>query len=241
VGGQVSQGRRFASGQETAIHMNRLILQIVMLLIGLLLFGCISKSAIVEKNCKIKIQWIVDLQGDFDFRTKWSYPEGVYRNEFGQLSCDGLCPQETESMKDSTGKIYTDSLSRFYQVVDTTHQYHSIECEARGYEWSGTDFITATQTNQNHLMCFTQATAGTHSSLILEIIDDLCLPRIDVKSISTPGEKSYFCKSGCIKIDKDLMNKGILKAEFQFDFNNSDEPDRNMFWKGKIYTAIAKQ
>jgi hypothetical protein len=220
--------------------MSRLLKQILILLIGFLSFGFIANTMINGKSCKIKVHWIFDLKGDFDFRTKWSYPEGIYRNEFGQLSCDGFCPEGTESMKDSVGKIYTDSLSKFYQLVDTTHRYHSILCEARCYEWSGTDFIKAKQTNRNLITCTTLTNVGTHCSLILEITNDTCIPRIELNSISQPGLKTYYCKSGFIKIDKDLVKKGILKAEFNFDFNNSEEPDRQMFWKGKIYTTIEK-
>lgn len=220
--------------------MIRLIKYILILIIGFLSFGFITKSKINDKDCQIQIQWIVDLKGDFDFKTKWSYPEGVYRNEFGQLSCDGFCPEGTESMKDSVGKIYTDSLTKFYQLVDTTHMYHSILCEAWSYEIAGTDFITAKQVNKNQIICNTHKNAGTHCSLIIEITNDTCIPRIELNSISSPGLKTYFCKSGFIKIDKDLVTKGILKAEFNFDFNNSDEPDRKMFWKGKIYTTIEK-
>jgi hypothetical protein len=209
-------------------------------LIGLVIFGFVIYSRFTDKGEQIRIQWIDNLNGDFDFSTKWSYSEGVYRNKFGQLSCDGLCPEGTEPMKDIEGKIHTDSLTRFYQLVDTTHQFHSILCEAWCYEWDGTDFITAKQTNKNQIICTTQTNAGTHCSLIFEISNDTCIPRIELNSISSPVLKTYFCKSGFIKIDKDLVKKGILKAEFNFDFNNSNEPDRKIFWKGKIYTTIEK-
>jgi hypothetical protein len=127
--------------------MNRLMKYILVSLIGLVTFGFVIDSRFTDKSEQIKIQWIDNLDGDFDFRTKWSYSEGIYRNEFGQLSCDGFCPEGTESMKDSEGKIHPDSLTRFYQLVDTTHQFYSISCEAWCYEWGGTDFITAKQTN----------------------------------------------------------------------------------------------
>ena len=37
------------------------------------------------------------------------------------------------------------------------------------------------------------------------------------------------------------MIQGIIKAGFNFDFENTDEPRKKMFWKGKIYTLIEKQ
>ena len=218
--------------------MSKLIKYRLFLLIGLLLFGFAINSGCNDKDSQIKIQWVDNLKGDFDFKTKWSYPEGVYRNRFGQLSCDGFCPEGIESMIDMNGKINPDSSARFYQLVDTTHQFHSILCEAWCYEWAGTDFITAKQTNKNRIICSTQTNAGTHCSLIFEINNDTCIPRIELNSIAASGLKTYDCKGGFIKVDKDSWINGILKAEFNFVFNNTDEPDRKMFWKGKIYTLI---
>lgn len=100
--------------------MRNFINKILILLIGILSFGFIVDTKITDKDAEIKIQWVDDLKGDFSFRTKWSYPEGIYKNKFGQLSCDGFCPEGTESLKDNEGRIYTDSLTKFYQLVDTT-------------------------------------------------------------------------------------------------------------------------
>jgi hypothetical protein len=193
------------------------------------------------KSCPIRIQWVDTLQGDFSFTKNWNYPEGVYRNDFGQLDCDGMCPDEIEAMKDSNGKIYPASLKRFYKLLDTTHQFHSIACEAWCYEWAGTDFITSVKSDNNRIICTTQTTAATHCSLILEIINDTCIPRIELTSIAAPGLKIYAGKSGSITIDKTLWKKGIMKAEFNFDFNNTSEPGRKIFWKGKIHTLLVKE
>ena len=221
--------------------MSNWIKNLLILSVGFPSFGFAVDSGSNDKVSPITIQWIDNLKGDFSFRTKWSYSEEVYRNEYGQLSCDGLCPEGIESMKDDDGKIYPDSLTKFYQLVDTTHHFHSISCEAWCYEWGGTDFITAKQTDKNRIICSSQKSAGTHCSLIIEISGDACLPRIELRSISMPGLKTYYCKGGFIKIDKNSRAQGILKAEFDFDFNNTYEPDQKMFWKGKMYTLIEKQ
>ncbi|MFW5775011.1 MAG: hypothetical protein ACOCW2_01870, partial [Chitinivibrionales bacterium] len=78
-----------------------------------------------ENQGIIAIEWTNRLSGDFSFRRQWSYPEGVYRNRFGQLSCDGLCPDEAYALIDSTGKVNPDSIDRFYRIIDTAHQVHS--------------------------------------------------------------------------------------------------------------------
>ena len=169
---------------------------IIILLLVLLTFGFITKSTFSDKKNQIKIQWVEHLKGDFDFSTKWSYPEGIYRNAYGQLSCDGFCPEETESMIDSDGKINADSLIRFYQLVDTSHQFHSILCEAWCYEWAGTDFITVKRTTEDKIVCATQTNAGTHCSLVLEISHGNCTPSIALMSITSTGKTIYDCKGG---------------------------------------------
>lgn len=219
--------------------MNKILKRVLIIILGLSSFRFIISNC-NNSNKPLKIQWIENLKGDFDFKNQWSYTEGIYRNRHGQLDCDGLCPEGIKSMKDEQGKIYPDSLTRFYQLVDTTHQFHSILSEAECYEWAGTDFIKAKQTNKNEIVCYTQTNAATHSSLILEISNDFCAPRIELRSISEPDPKIYYCKGGYIKIDSNLYKQNILKAEFSFDFKNTDEVEKRMFWKGKIYTSIEK-
>ncbi len=187
---------------------------------------------------KIKINWSDKLNGDFSFTKDWGYPEGVYKNEFGQLSCDGLCPPEIDRMKDEKGKIYKDSLTAFYQLVDTTHIFHSIQSDAGIYQWDGTNFVTATRMSADTIVCFTHKNVATHSSLILTIIKDKCIPTIELNSTTPSGTKIYNCKGGQIEIDKSLYGKGILKANFEFVFDHKENPNKPMYWKGKIYATI---
>jgi hypothetical protein len=119
--------------------------------------GLISCGLTLYKNEKVKsgeidIRWAKNLTGDFSFMKNWDYPEGVYKNEFGQLSCDGVCPPEIDRMKDDNGKIYEDSLNAFYKLVDTTHQFHSINSDAWTYEWAGTNFATAKRINADTIV-----------------------------------------------------------------------------------------
>lgn len=209
----------------------------------ILTFGLISCGLTFDKKEKaesgeIQISWLDSLTGDFSFTKNWEYPEGVYKNEFGQLSCDGLCPPEIDRMKDEKGKIYEDSLKAFYQLLDTTHLFHSIQSEAWTHEWAGTNFVTASRKNADTTICFTYNKIATHSSLILTIIKDKCIPTIELNSITHTETKIYNCKNGQIEIDKSLWEKGILKANFNFVFDHIENPQKTMYWKGKIYTTI---
>ncbi len=187
---------------------------------------------------KIKIKWVNNLKGDFSFKEQWSYPEGVYKNQYGQISCDGFTSDETAKMIDSSGRIYKDSLNAFYQLVDTTHLYHTIKSEAWCYEWTGTDFIEVKRVSENKVLAKTINNAATHSSLILEIGKDSCSSRIELNSITQSGKKTFYIKRGRIKIDKQYWKKGILKAKFDFIFDNTTEPAKQMFWKSKIFCRI---
>jgi len=201
------------------------------------LISCGITSNKKSNSEEITIKWVDNLPGDFSFKDNWSYPEGVYQNEFGQLSCDGICPQEIYNMMDKNGRIYQDSLESYYQLVDTTHLFHSIESNAWCYEWGGTDYITAQRINKDTVVCFTENNATTHSSLNLIITKNTVKPTIILNSISDSDIKIYKCKRGQMVIDEKLWNQGILKATFDFDFYH-DEDSNRMYWKGNIYVKI---
>jgi hypothetical protein len=143
-------------------------------------------------------------------------------------------------MKDSSGKIINDSLGAFYKLIDTTHRFHSIQCEAWCYEWAGTDFINALQKSTDTIACATEMNSGTHCSLRLTIAHGFCSPEIELAGIAATGSRTYKCTSGLIEIDRKLLKKGILKATFDFHFDHKENPGQPMYWKGSIYSAIEK-
>lgn len=208
----------------------------------LLLSSCFwehnTKKPVEFSAVPIQIKWVGNISGDFSFTNNWTYPEGVYKNEYGQISCDGLCPAEVDAMKDSDGRIYKDSLSAFYKIVDTTHQSFSIQCEAWCYEYNGTNFIEANRLSNDRLHCFTFTNISTNCSLNIDIIKNISYATINLNSVN-PADKIVFnCIKGNITIDKTLWKKGIMKAIFSFDFENKKDSLKPIFWKGKIFTKI---
>jgi len=198
------------------------------------IYGQTHHAADQKKSVPVSVNWVNNLAGDFTFHKKWSYPENVFKNEFGQLNCDGECPEEITKMEDKHGKILKDSLPAFYKLVDTTHQFHSILCKAWCYEWAGTDYMEVSQKNDT-TYCYTLTNAATHCSLQLVILNNYCLATVDLKSIVPGGDATFYCNNGYITIDKTLWNKGILKADFSLNFDNKEKP---VYWKGKIYSTI---
>jgi len=193
---------------------------------------------ILTNTTPIIVKWVTNLKGDFSFRHKWEYPEGVYKNKYGQLICDGLCPNGAENMLDHNRKILKDSLKAFYKILDTTHLYHSISCTAWSYEWSGTDFIETTKTSLDTFFLKTALNVGTHCSLELVIVGDTCFPVINLNSVFQNHGAVFYCKEGYITIDESLWQKGIVKAVFEFKFRHDKDSEMPMFWKGKIYSKI---
>lgn len=206
------------------------------------LLGCGAKISRQIPKGRLVIEWVDYLPGDYSFKDKWDYPMGVYKNDFGQVSCDGFCPEEVYRMMDSTGRIYKDSLSSFYKYVDTTHVFHTISCDAWCYEYGETNDIKAVKGDSGKVICWTMCNAGTHCSLQLNIKGDTCFSSIDLKSIVPRMNAVYYCNGGHIKIDKGLFKNGILKAEFDIDFENKEPGEKEkMFWKGRALCQIAEK
>ncbi len=186
---------------------------------------------------KVKIEWVKDLNGDFSFKEKWSYPEGIYKNSFNQLSCDGFCPIEVDKMKDENGRIFDDSLASLYKLIDTTHLAYSLQSKNRMYEYSGTDFIIFKTVN-NQIIGQSLNNVSTHSSLNISLENEVCMAWVDFNSITNLGQHTFPLTHGAIKIDQALFKKGIIKASFNFHFKNDLNPNEKLFWEGQIYSII---
>ena len=200
-----------------------------------------SKKETIKKTIKpIIIKWVDNLSGDFSFTNNWSYPPGVEMKEDGKAGCadGGFCPQRCYAMLDSNGIVLKDSAKIFYQLLDTTHLFHSIQCEAWCYEWAGTDFIEVLRKSKDSIYCFTTTGIATHCSLQLHIIKDICYASIDLNSIVPKGNAIFYYTNGDITIDKKFWEEGIMKAEFSFNFEHKENPKEPIYWKGKIYAKI---
>ncbi|MEW7278512.1 hypothetical protein ABW636_07940 [Aquimarina sp. 2201CG1-2-11] len=209
-------------------------------IVFLILLGISFKTIEKENGSikKIKIEWVKNLKGDFSFKEEWSYPECVFKNKFGQLTCDGICPPEIYQMKDKSGRIYKDSLQAFYKIVDTTHMSHSLKSENRMYEYVGTNFINFEKQKNGIIKGESLTGVSTHSKLMIEIENNYCSAWVDFNSIRDLGQNTFPLENETIKIDKLLFDKGIIKAVFDFSFKNTIASDEKLFWKGKIYSKI---
>jgi hypothetical protein len=115
---------------------------------------------------------------------------------------------------------------------------HTLDCEAWCYEFAGTSEIEAKRLSKDTIECYTFPDAATHSTLNFYIVNNVIKnARIELNSIT--GKKlTYPCNLGFMKIDKNFIEKNILKADFDMKFDHTENRKRKMFWKGKILTEI---
>lgn len=207
-------------------------------LIYLSLHNLVSLQDKKEQPVPVKVEWVKSIRGNFSFINSWQYPEGIFRNHLGQLVCDGLCPEGTEKMLTDDGSVKKEFLNTYYKYVDTSHLKHSIQSEAWCYEWAGTDFIDVFKKTSDTIVCKTKMNAATHCSLRIAIIQNKAYATIELKSVAKGGEIVYTCKSGIMRIEKEIFKKGILKADFDFTFDNPEDQKRTIFWRGKIFAQM---
>ncbi len=181
--------------------------------------------------------FVSHIDADFSFTDNWDYDWGIYKNQYGQLSCDGFCPDRAYEMK-VDGKIPEDSLEAFYQIVDTSHLHYTMQSEAEMYEWTGCNYVYIKRDSNNHIIGETGITPGTHSTLNFEIINDKCKVWAHYNSISTLKPRDFPFKSGFIKIEQDAFQADTIKAQFDLQFSNTLESNKKLSWKGLIYAPI---
>ncbi|MCA5005212.1 hypothetical protein [Sphingobacterium bovistauri] len=208
----------------------------ILCIILLLCYGACKER---KASSAIDITWKDSVAGDFSFTEQWSYPEGVYKNKFGQLSCDGICPPETDLMKDENGKIYEDSLQAFYKVVDTTHIYSTMQSQSTAIEFTDPTQMTAERIDKDTIEAFTRLNSATHSALKIKIIKDhYFIPTVELISIHVGDKIIYPCIEGKLEMDKMYWKKRIIKANFSFLFFDKEQPNKPIEWNGKIFSKI---
>lgn len=189
---------------------------------------------------KVKVVFVKQLPGDFSFSKNWSYPLGVELKPDGRAGCadGGFCPPRCYDMLDSNGIVLKDSTYIFYQLLDTTHLFHSLSCEANAYEFAGSDFFYAYR-DSGKIFGFSETGIATHSSLEMEYRDGELKVFMVLNSIMpSTGNQVFKAKSGFIKIDQSSFQKDTLKAYFNFQFFNHLDPKNQLWWKGWIISYL---
>ena len=198
-------------------------------------------------NSQIKRNWINELDDDFSFIRDWEYHEGIYMNQWGQLSCDGFCPEEIDPLTDDQGRIYDDSLTKFYSLVDTTHRYFSHEGFVQAYAYSECNHASAKKVD-GKIHIETEMNIATHTAL--HIIFD---PNIEHKenplirayliyyNIRATDPVEYPALNGFINISPQKLDEGIIQMSFDLKFESDKDDEDLQYWEGKIYTPLLEE
>jgi len=202
--------------------------------------SCSSLNKHEEGSKSFAVKWVDSIIGDFSFNKNWSYPLGVEMKKDGNAGCadGGFCPERCYSMLDKDGIVLIDSAEIFYQLLDTTHEYYSLDSEAWSYEWAGTNFIDCTRLGLDSVICFTRTNIGTHCWLQILIVKDEFYATLHLNSIVQGMDTVFYCTDGLINIDSNLWKKNILKSDFNFNFGQATPMHKAQYWKGKTYSII---
>jgi hypothetical protein len=193
---------------------------------------------------QVDFKWVDSIVDDFSFTDSWEYDAGIYLNDWGQLSCDGLCPPEIYPLMDAQGRIYDDSLTKFYTLVDTTHRFFTHEGTATVYEFAGCNFAYATKLlGKVHVQ--TATSIATHTSLHLVFDPEVSFAERQFKiyllynSIRRVPRAVFIALNGEIEISKSKFDEGIIQLRFDLRFQaEENDPNGLQTWKGKIVTPI---
>jgi hypothetical protein len=123
-------------------------------------------------------------------------------------------------------------------LLDTSHLYHTLLCEANAYEFAGADYFHVYK-DSGKFFGFSETGIATHSSLELDYRNGRLKAFVVLNSIMQSNGKQIFnATSGYLKIDRTYFNRDTLKAFFDFQFYNHLEPKNPLWWKGWIYSPI---
>ncbi len=216
------------------IFRKRYLLYILIFSLSLLLK---SSSKTVENDSVILIEWFNNLKGDFSFATKWSYAENIGLNKAQQIACLKNCSDRVQKMMDDEGLILSHSTDTYYQIIDSTRKYHTLESRSTLYDWKPSNFIKVRRYGNFVLEGSVIQDSTSNCSLFFRIKDNYLTAWTYHKPIK--GESKIFrLNGGKIFLDKEAFDKGIFKATFSFTFENDVNSLKALFWSGKIYTKI---
>lgn len=211
----------------------------IVLFCFLLSFGFLLKSNnnSTDNGIVIPIEWFNNLRGDFSFASKWSFAENIGLNNAQQIACLKNCSERVQKMMDEEGLILSDSTDVYYQIIDSTRKYHSLESRSTLYDWKPSNFIKVRRYGNFVLEGSVIQDSTSNCNLFFRIKDNYLTTWAYHKPING-ATKIFHLNGGKMFLDKEAFDKGIFKATFSFTFENDINSLKALYWSGKIYTKI---
>jgi hypothetical protein len=206
-----------------------------------ILFSCavsdneFSGTNTTEKvGCSIPISWFDELKSDYTFSKQWKYANDIELNDYQQIIC-WKCPTRAQKMLDKRKKIISDSMNVFYQLIDSTRHYYSLESRSSIINLNENHFIEVKKYGDFIIEGFTKSDDSSQCSLFFRMKDNYITSWIYQKKES--GIKIFELKEGKFFADKSAFEMGILKANFSFVYQ-SENSFKAIYWSGKINAKI---
>lgn len=213
--------------------------KIFSILMSAILLGFLLKSSSIntKDDIQIEISWFTNLKGNFSFASKWSYASNVGLNDAQQIACLQNCSDRVQKMMDEEGLIISDSTDAYYQIVDSTRKYHTLESRSTLYDWKPSNFIKVRRYGNFVLEGSVIQDSSSNCSLFFRIKDSYLTAWAYHKH--DKGEfKIFRLNGGKFFLDTEAFDKGIFKATFSFTFDNDINSLKPLFWSGKIHAKI---
>jgi hypothetical protein len=204
-----------------------------------ILLGFLFNSSFIYKkdDIQIEISWFTNLKGNFSFASKWSYAANVGLNDAQQIACIQNCSERVQKMMNDDGLIISDSTDTYYQIVDSTRKYHTLESRSTLTDWKPSNFIKVRKYGNFIVEGSVLADSTSKCSVFFRIKDNFLTAWAYHKSDN--GKSTIFrLNGGKIFMDDAAFSKGIFKATFSFTFENEVNSLKPLYWSGKIYTKI---
>jgi hypothetical protein len=209
------------------------------ILIFAISLGFLLKSSSIDKKDEIQIEisWFTNLKGNFSFASKWSFAANVGLNDAQQIACIQNCSERVQKMMNDDGLILGDSTDVYYQLVDSTRKYHTLESRSTLVDWKPSNFIKVRKYGSFILEGSVLADSTSNCSVFFRIKDNFLTAWAYHKS-DNGISKIFRLNGGKIFLDDEAFSKGIFKATFSFTFENEVNSLKPLYWSGKIYTKI---
>ena len=204
-----------------------------------ILLGFLLNSSSVNKkdDIQIEISWFTNLKGNFSFASKWSYASNVGLNAAQQIACLQNCSNRVQKMMDEEGLIISDSTDAYYQIVDSTRKYHTLESRSTLSDWKPSNFIKVRKYGNFTIEGSVIADSTSKCSVFFRIKENFLTAWAYHKSDN--GKSTIFrLNGGKIFLDDAAFAKGIFKATFSFTFENEINSLKPLYWSGKIHAKI---
>lgn len=186
-----------------------------------------------SKGIKLKITWVDSIHGDFSF-TEIPYEKTDFLHlSFPTIEEDSLFKARIARMRNDDNQIIQDSMETYLSLVDTSLHYSIYSEEVPYGGTQGTALMSFSQIKSTISGVYGDI-FGNSMNIVIENNTVSAWTVWNVINSQGAWNSVQPLAGGYINIDRNLYKKGIIKAEFDFSFESTQN------WKGLLYSKVHK-